>query len=265
MKEKSALIGIAVGLVLIYGSIFMGKGWQTFFDIPSLVVVLGGTAAAQLVSYTFKELAGLPEALRNFAQFEEPDFTTYISRFSNYSRMARREGVLALDQELENIEDEFMCTGLEMAIDGLEAEEIQEMMELKIREEMKQRKFGSSFFINAGTYAPAFGMIGTLIGLIQMLQNLSDPSQIGQGMSTALVTTFYGALFANLIFLPLAGKLDTQRQAVRQIRSVTLTGILSIVRGESPTVIERKLNLYLPDNNDQEAGEADDPPLSRAA
>lgn len=266
MNEKSAVIGVGVGLALIYGAIFFGKGWQTFFDLTSIIIVTGGTFAALMVNYSFNDLSELPTVMKEFIQFEEPDFLAYVERFSKFSRTARREGLLSLDRELEDVDDEFTQTGLEMAIDGLEIGEIEEMLKLRMTQEIKQRKLGSTFFTSAGTFAPAFGMIGTLIGLIQMLQNLTDPTQIGAGMSTALVTTFYGALLANLIFLPMASKMDAQAKTVQRVRQITLTGILAIVRGESPTLIERKLMLYLPEVEDEDdRAEAETQQLSRAA
>lgn len=265
MNEKSAVIGIGAGLALIYGAIFFGKGWQTFFDLTSIIIVMGGTFAALMVNYSLHDLKKMPDVMREFIQFENPDFLKHVHRFSKFSRTARREGLLSLDRELQDVDDDFTQTGLEMAIDGLEIGEVEEMLQLRMVQEIKQRKLGSSFFTSAGTYAPAFGMIGTLIGLIQMLQNLTDPTQIGAGMSTALVTTFYGALLANLIFLPMASKMNAQAQAVQRVRQITLTGILAIVRGESPTLIERKLLLYLPDIDTDDQDETETQPLSRAA
>lgn len=267
MNEKTAILGIGAGLALIYGSIFMGSGVGTFFDPAALLIVLGGTAAALAVNFSLQELTDLPTVLTDFVQFEDPRYDEYVDRFAQFSRTARREGLLALDRELEGMDDDFTRTGLEMAIDGLEIQEIQEMMHLKMKEELKDRRLGPDLFNKAGTYAPAFGMIGTLIGLIQMLQNLSDPTQIGAGMSTALVTTFYGALFANLIFLPMSEKMRNQMRSVRTVRQMSLTGILAIVRGESPTLIERKLNLFVTDaESEDEASAAGEPqPLSKAA
>lgn len=266
MNEKTAILGIGAGLALVYGSIFMGSGVSTFFDPAALLIVLGGTLSALAVNFNMEELKSMPELLKEFIQFEDPDYEAYVDQYSQFSRTARREGLLALDRELEEMDDEFTRTGLEMAIDGLEIQEIQEMMHLKMKEEVKDRQLGPDFFNKAGTYAPAFGMIGTLIGLIQMLQNLNDPTQIGAGMSTALVTTFYGALFANLIFLPLSEKMRNQVESVKTVRQMSLTGILAIVRGESPTLIERKLNLFVAEETDEEVAEVEEEtPLSKAA
>ncbi len=266
VNEKSTVIGIGAGLLLIYGAIFFGKGWATFFDLTSIIIVSGGTFSALMVNYSLSDLGKMPDVMKRFIRFEKPDFMQYVNRFSKFSRTARREGLLSLDRQLQDVDDEFMQTGLEMAIDGLEIGEIEEMLQLRMVQEIKQRKLGSSFFTSAGTYAPAFGMIGTLIGLIQMLQNLTDPTQIGAGMSTALVTTFYGALLANLVFLPMASKMNDQANTVRRVRQITLIGILSIVRGESPSLIERKLLLYLPEaGKEDERDKAEARPLSRAA
>ncbi len=186
-----------------------------------------------------------------------------MHKFAKLSRTARRDGLLALDRSIAELEDDVMSFGLQMAVDGIEEEAIEKLMELKVREDLKPRTFIAKFFITAGTYCPAFGMIGTLIGLIHMLQNLTDPSQIGAGMSVALITTFYGALFSNLIFLPMADKMQTQVGEVRRAREMIQTGVLSIVQGDGPSMVEKRLRLYLGDTEDGEEGETSE--LAKAA
>ena len=158
-----------------------------------------------------------------------------------------------------------MQFGLEMAVDGLEETEIEGLLKDRMAAEASERQLAQRFFTSAGTYAPAFGMIGTLIGLIQMLQNLTDPSQIGSGMAVALITTFYGALFANLIFLPVSAKMRSQANEVLKARSVVRTGVMSIVRGESPSMVEKRLSLFVTDGGEAEAGADGPKPLSKAA
>lgn len=250
--------------MLIYGAIFMDSGWAMFFDLLSLIIVLGGTAAALLVAHSFDELQQIPRGLKEFFAFRPPELYEYLHTFSEYSRIARREGLLALDRRLHENPDEFIRFGLEMAVDGIEEVEIDELLRMRINEEAKQRMLLSRFFVNAGSYAPAFGMLGTLIGLIQMMQNMTDPSQIGAGMAVALVTTFYGAILANLIFLPISGKMKAQAAHVLKARQMIRTGVLAIVRGESPSMIEKRLQSYL-DDDAKEQRAAAPPPLARAA
>ena len=248
---------------MIYGAIFMGQGWQTFFDVASIVLVLGGTVAALLVGFSMTEMKMVLPGIKGFFGFSNPDLAGYVSEFAELSRTARRDGLLALDRSIAELEDEFMSFGLQMAVDGIEEDAIAKLMKQKIKEDLKTHSFIAKFFTTAGSYCPAFGMLGTLIGLIQMLQNLSDPSQIGAGMAVALITTFYGALFANLIFLPMADKMKAQADEVRKLKEMIQTGVLSIVQGDGPSMVEKRLRLYLDDSAGGEEGDA--PELAKAA
>ncbi len=243
--EKATLAGLGAGLLLIYGSIFMGAGWITFFDPASLMLVVGGTAAGMMVNYSFNDLKTLPGAFKDFLSFSLPPLGDYIETFGELSRVARREGLLALDRRLEEIEDPFMKFGLEMAVDGIDEREIDDLMEANLSTELMKSNFAVKLFTSMGAMAPAFGMIGTLIGLIQMMGNLSDPSQIGAGMAVALVTTFYGSLIANLFFLPFAEKRKLQVAALFRARQLVRSGVLAIVRGDSPSMIQKRLQLLL--------------------
>lgn len=223
--------------------------------MASIVLVLGGTVCALLVGFSMNEMKQVLPGVKAFFSFSTPDLANYVEEFSKLSRTARREGLLALDRRITELEDEFMSFGLQMAIDGIEEEAIEKLMNQKVREDLRRRNFIAKFFTTAGTYCPAFGMIGTLIGLIQMLQNLTDPSQIGAGMAMALITTFYGALFANLIFLPMADKMKTQVKDVLKVREMIQAGVMAIVQGDGPSMIEKRLRLYLGDTSGGEEGE----------
>lgn len=262
--EKSTLIGLVSGLALIYGAIFMGEGWMMFFDPQSAILVLGGTSAALMVNFTFDELKTIPGRVKGFFGFKAPELSDYLDTFTEFSRIARREGLLALDRQLDNSGDEFVRFGLEMAVDGIEEAEIDDLMKIRIVEESKSRSLLGRFFSNSALYAPAFGMIGTLIGLIQMMQNLDDPSQIGKGMAVALITTFYGALLANLVFLPIAAKIKMQSSEIMKARQMVRTGVLSIVRGENPSMVEKRLQTYL-GNETTSTSSVEPVPLSRVA
>lgn len=243
--EKSTFAGIGTGVLLIYGAIFMGSGWMTFFDPASLMLVIGGTIAGMMVQFTFEELKTVPQCFKNFFNFSKPSYKEYIDIFGELSKIARREGLLALDRQLEDMDDAFLKFGLEMAVDGIDENEIQDLMNQNAATELKQHKFAAKFFNAAGAACPAFGMIGTLIGLIQMMGNLSDPSQIGAGMAVALVTTFYGAFISNLVLLPFASKKDDQVKVLQYAREMVKTGVLGIVRGDSPSMIQKRLQLFL--------------------
>ena len=262
--EKSTPIGLIAGLGMIYGTIFMGSGWLTFFDIASVVLVLGGTVAALLVGFSMDEMKHVMPGIKAFFGFQTPELTRYVQKFSELSRVARRDGLLALDRGINELEDDFMAFGLQMAVDGIEEDAIENLMKQKLQEDLQPRQFMAKFLTTAGTYCPAFGMLGTLIGLIQMLQNLTDPSQIGAGMAVALVTTFYGALLANLVFLPMADKVKGQIETELKAKQMVQAGVLAIVQGDGPSMVEKRLQLYLKNKASGEKG-GDSPELARAA
>lgn len=262
--EKSTPIGLVAGFVLIMGTILMGDGWMTFLDPASLAIVVGGTAAALLVAFSFGEMKATVPALKRFLGFQPPDLAAHVSEVSELARLARREGLLALDQRLSETKHPLLRLGLEMMVDGVEAGEIKEVMQAKLEESLAPPRLLARVCDTAGLYAPAFGMIGTLIGLIQMLQNLNDPDAIGPAMAVAMITTFYGAFLANLILLPLANKAKEQRKQMAQEGQLLLTGVLGLARGDSPAFLEKRLRASI-SGEDAARGEATLTPLSRAA
>ncbi|MFT4604017.1 MAG: chemotaxis protein MotA [Rhodothermales bacterium] len=261
--EKTTPIGLVAGFVLIFGTIFMGQGWTTFFDVPAMVMVIGGTICALMVSSSMVDIKISLAGIKGIFAYQAPDLPHLVGQFGDLARTARREGLLAVDRALEDIDDEFMGFGLEMAVDGVEEEEIEDLMIGKVRTEMGDRAVTVKFLNNAGTFCPAFGMVGTLIGLIQMMQNLSDPAAIGAGMAVAMITTFYGAFLSNLLFLPAAQKAKSQKSEMELARQIVQAGVLGIVRGESPSMIEKRLGLFLKDS--EARGEDAEADLKKAA
>ena len=242
--DKSAPIGLGLGIFLIFFPIFMGAGVATFFDVPSILMVLGGTIAALLVNFTVGDLKAFIAGLKAFFGFKPPDLGQYVEQFTDLARVARREGLLALDRKTQEVEDALIKFGLEMAVDGTDPKEIDVFMEQRITQDVKAYKLTAKMLTSAGTYAPSFGMIGTLVGLIQMMQNLTDPAAIGAGMAVAMVTTFYGAIFANLFFLPMAAKVGERIGLVEARGEIIRIGIIAIVRGDNPSIVEKRLALY---------------------
>lgn len=243
--DLATIIGIISGVTLVVLTIIMGGSAAIFIHVPSMMVVFGGATAATLISFQLKEVLGVINVVRKAFFSEKTDNVALINQIVELSKKARKEGLLAIDKEVSQIDDPFLRSGMEMVVDGTEPELIRSIMETELSYLMERHKRGQEIFSAYGEYAPAFGMIGTLIGLIGMLQNLNDPSQIGGGMAVALITTFYGALAANLVFIPLAGKLKNRSEEEVLIKEMIIEGVLSIQFGEHPNTIQRKLMNFL--------------------
>ena len=200
---------------------------------------------ALLASFPFKILKQTPKILKQAFVHPLDNRVELVKLVSTLSRKARSEGLLSLEDELTSIEDEFLIKGLQMVVDGLEPENIKQIMNLEIDAIERRHYLGHSIFKTWGELAPAFGMIGTLIGLITMLSDLTDASAIGIGMATALITTFYGAFFANMALIPIANKLQSQTEDEIYTRAMMIESILSIQSGINPRIVEEKLTTFL--------------------
>lgn len=244
--DLATLIGVVAGVGLILLSIFSGSGAGTFLEINSILIVFGGTFSATFINFQIKDVLGVFGVVKNAFRNQAPIFHHIMEDVVRISIVARREGILAIENEAEQLDDQFMQKGLLLAVDGLEPDTIRGILESELDSLEERHSKGQQVMKAMGAYAPAFGMIGTLIGLINMLQTLDDPSKIGAGMAVALVTTFWGAFLSNLIFLPIAGKLETLSTAEQAQRQMIIEGILSIQEGENPRVIEHKLNTFIP-------------------
>lgn len=244
--DLATIIGILSGLTLIGYTIISGGNLAIFIHVPSMMIVFGGALAATLVNFPLKDVIGVLGVVRNAFKAEDAQESELVNRFVELSKKARREGILAIDREINKIDDKFMRTGLEMAVDGTEPETIRSVMETELTYLVERHKKGQKIFTSLGTYAPAFGMIGTLIGLIAMLRTLDDPANIGAGMAVALITTFYGAFISNLVFLPIAGKLTNRSDEEIIKKEMIIEGVLAIQYGEHPRNIHRKLLNFIP-------------------
>ena len=242
--DLGSLVGIVLGLVLVVGAIVVGGG-AGFINVPAMMITIGGAFAATLMNFPLKKVIGTFGVVRKAFINRDKDQLALFKQLSDFAVRARRDGILGLESEVENLDDPFMKKGLQMGVDGNAAEIIEAVLEQDINSMVERHMIGHAIFQAIGAYAPAFGMIGTLIGLIQMLRKLDDPSQIGLGMSVALLTTMYGAMVANMIALPIAGKLEQRTKEEVSIRKMVLQGILSIQQGDSPRVAQEKLRSYL--------------------
>ncbi|MCK5520230.1 MAG: MotA/TolQ/ExbB proton channel family protein [Candidatus Marinimicrobia bacterium] len=242
--DLATIIGIFTGIGLLVFSIGT-ENMATFLHPPSVMIVVGGSFAAIFVNFSLKEVISVFKVAKNAFKAKSININLIIDKFVELSKKARKDGILAIEKEIPKLRDPFMAMGLEMTVDGIEPEIIRNVMETELTYQIERHKRGQSIFLSLGTYAPAFGMIGTLMGLIAMLKNLDSPENIGLGMSIALITTFYGAVLANLIFLPLSGKLKNRSEEEIILREMMIEGVIAIQYGEHPFNVERLLSNFI--------------------
>jgi chemotaxis protein MotA len=243
--DITTLIGILVAFGLVIVSIMMGGDGTWFINYPSLMIVVGGTMGATLLSYPLSEVMGVVKVAKNVFLHQSRSAQKLIALLVDFAKKARREGILSFESQLKDIDDPFMVKGLQLAIDGMESNAIDEILSTEIQYIEERHKLGAEIFTTMGTFAPAVGMLGTIIGLVQMLMQMEDPSQIGAPMAVALLTTFYGTLLANLLFLPIAGKLKTRSKQEILMSQMILEGIISIQSGDNHRIVEQKLKAFL--------------------
>ncbi|MGE0790439.1 MAG: motility protein A [Sandaracinaceae bacterium] len=243
--DIATLAGIVLGFGLIIGSILVGGSISAFIDVPSLLIVLGGTIACTLTMERMERvLAAFKVAANAFKGGKSASAAESIKRIVELSAIARREGVLALENQ--KIDDEFLAKGIRMAVDGMAEEEIINTLTAELVSMKERHSRGQKLFKFMAATAPAMGMIGTLIGLVQMLQSLSDPSSIGPAMAVALLTTMYGAMVAFVVCGPIAEKLGYRSKEEGARMQVIIEGIQAIVKGQNATMIQEKLEARLP-------------------
>lgn len=252
--DIATVLGIVSAFGLVLSAILMGGGLNLFINIPSLLIVVGGTLGTTMINYPLKDVLGVIKVVKNVFFSKVASTTTIIQQFGEFSNKARREGILALEGELAKVEEKFLQKGIQLSIDGLEPNSIREILETETSYIQDRHKLGAEIFTTMGTYAPALGMVGTLIGLVQMLQTMSDPSSIGPAMAVALLTTFYGAVLANIVCLPIAGKLRTRSTEEVLVKEMMIEGVICLSNGENPRIVEQKLTAFLaPNQRTQEA------------
>ena len=246
--DLATLIGLLAAIGMLFWTLWSGSDGQlvAFWDGPSAVLVVGGSLFIVLMTQALDKFLALFKVLKQtlFAQSQSVNDT--IVQIVQLGELARREGVLSLENALGDIDDEFLVGGIRLVIDGTAAGEIEQILESELDAMEQRHEQGKGILDMGGKYAPAMGMIGTLVGLVAMLKNMADPSQIGAGMAVALLTTMYGAILANVVFLPLADKLGYRHEEEMLLRTVVLKGILSLQAGDNPRITQAKLAVYLP-------------------
>jgi len=243
--QKTTVIGIAAGFICVIITILLGGTLGAFAHLPSVFVVIGGTLAATVISYPANTLKTAMGSLKIAFKAQEIDYNDQIELIVQFANIARREGLLALESELEDIDDPFLKKGIMLIADGADAELTKSILQTEIYFLQERHGANQAVMSSMAGYAPAFGMVGTLIGLINMLKNLDDPDSLGPGMSTALITTFYGTILANLVFSPLAKKLKSMTDKEVLQKEMVMEGILSIQDGENPRIIKDKLMSFV--------------------
>ena len=243
--DIATFLGILSAFGLLGVAIISRGNFAVFFDISSLLVVLGGTFGATLINYPMKDIIRVLRVTKNAFFSKEDEYINVVPDMVRYSKLSRRDGLLALDKVIGEIEDQFFFEGMRMVVDGTKPTVINEILRNEIDFLAARHRVGISIFRAMGQYAPAFGMIGTLIGLIFMLESLDDVGKIASAMALALVTTFYGAILANILFLPIAGKLRERSTAEILKKEMILAGVLSIQSGEVPGMVEQRMVSFL--------------------
>ena len=245
--DIATIIGLFLAAGLIGWAIVSGAGDKVgaFVSFPSAAMVLGGAVGAAFISFPLKNLTGLGGVLKN-AFFTKPkNPLELIADLVRFAEIARRDGILALEGMTSEINDPFIITGIQMAVDGTDPELIEQILSDELQSVADRHSMGKALFESIAKFAPAFGMIGTLIGLVIMLQNMDDPSRIGPGMAVALLTTLYGSMLANIFAIPIADKLGVRSEEEIFLKTIVVKGVMSIQSGDNPRTVEQKLKTFL--------------------
>jgi chemotaxis protein MotA len=250
--DVATIVGTLLGFIVVTGAIIAGGGAEIFVHIPSLALTIGGMLCATLIHFSLPQFLGIFSIIKKTIVAKIPPQSELIQKMVNYAAINRRDGALALEREITGLDNLFFARGLQMLVDGQQSEDIRGLLSPEIEYLQDRHSTGKKILEFMGAAAPAFGMIGTLIGLVQMLRSLESPESIGAGMAVALLTTFYGALSANLIFIPLAGKLGIYSKAETTTMEMVLEGVCAIAGGDNPTVVREKLQVFVSQGKRQE-------------
>lgn len=245
MVDRSTLIGFIGGFSLIIGAIVVQGSLSTFVSGSSLLIVLGGVLASTAINYSFNKIKISFDTTLSLMKLNSIDLRTDMELLSMFARRVRRNGLLVLDNDIKHLKDEYLKNGLQLAVDGFKEDQLNSILRDEIESREKQVELSIMLLNSMANYAPAFGMIGTVIGMVLMLQNISDPESLGAGLSVALITTLYGTIFANVFFGPLAGKLEYLSELDRNRKELFRIGIISIIEGENPRIMEKKMLVYI--------------------
>lgn len=243
--DLSTVLGIGAAFGLMLMAILQGGPLTIFVNVPSILIVFGGTFGNTLVHYPFSDVFDALNVAKKTILHQEMSANSLIVQLMEFANKARKEGILALQGAMEEVEDDFLKKAMQMAVDGQEPETLANMLNTEIEYIQVRHGKGAEIFTSIAAYAPAMGMVGTLIGLVQMLQTMDDPSSIGPAMAVALLTTFYGAVIANVVCSPMAGKLKNRSASEVLVKTLIIEGMQSILSGENPRIMEQKLHAFI--------------------
>lgn len=243
--DLATLVGLIAGMGLLIWAIMMEGDIMLFWSLSSIMIVFGGTIAAIMVNFSMSQVISVIPLLKVAFSLKSNNSVNIIETLVDFAESSRREGLLALEEKAQSLDEPFLQKGIQLVVDGTDADLVRSILEIELAFLEERHRTGQKIFEQMGALSPAFGMIGTLIGLIAMLGDLNDPDQIGMGMAVALITTLYGAVASNLVFLPIAGKLQNKSDEEILIKQVMIEGILSIQAGENPRIVEEKLKSFL--------------------
>ncbi|MCI5968677.1 motility protein A [Helicobacter sp.] len=246
--DLGTVVGMSLSLILLGTAMMLGVGIGPYFDIPSILITVGGSITSLLIGY---KMESMKKAFAFFMIAFKPqtfDVPALIKKLVDYSTQARRDGILSLEQQSNQEENEFLKRGLNMAIDGAEPDSIRDLLETDMDRTLDRHKSNAGIFDTWAAYAGAYGMLGTLIGLVAMLLNMSDPASIGPAMAVALLTTFYGSFIGNIVGSPIANILMVRANDEALVKLLIIEGIMSIQSGDNPRALEAKLLTFLPPN-----------------
>jgi chemotaxis protein MotA len=245
MKASSA-IGIAIAcLGIAVGATMEGSPVMALLNMPAMLIVLGGTFGATMAGTSFANIKAIPALYKKAFLSEPPDLNGRVTELVGYAEKARRDGLLALDEQLSTVEDPFTKKGLQLVVDGTDPELVAEVLDAENDALRKRHQQGAQPFEKAGGFAPTMGIIGTVFGLVHVLQNLDQPETLGPSISAAFIATLLGVASANVVFLPVANRLKQLSAEELHFRSMTLEGILAIQAGDNPRMVAEKLITYV--------------------
>jgi chemotaxis protein MotA len=266
MNKASSIIGLVLAMAGIgIGATMEGAPVMVVLNVPAMLIVLGGTLGATICGTSMDRVKAIPKLWMKACNAEVFDLRGRVSELVAYAEKARRDGLLALDQGLSEVEDDFMRRGLQLVVDGTDPDVVAEVLDAEVESMTRRHSGGVQPFDKAGGFAPTMGIIGTVFGLVHVLQNLDKPETLGPSISAAFIATLLGVATANVIFLPLANRLKQLSAAEKEYRMLTLEGILGIQAGDNPRVLGDKLLTFVPPAQREAAAKKDAPAKAAAA